>query len=433
MLRRMLRDCIPTMIALTFSGLYSVIDGLFIGNAAGDTGLAAINLAWPIPAFITAIGLGVGTGGSILFSNAKGKGEEAYGRSLIKTTMGLLFSLSILSMLLLGLSYPAILKILGAGGEVLMQAKAYSRIMIFGSLFQIGGAGLVPILRSLSKPVGAMSAMVCGMLSNCGLNYLLIIRCDMGIKGAAIGSITAQAIVCVICLFQIVTIKKVHQVHSFSVMEHIFACKKILKTGFAAFGVSLAPTVVLMFTNWQCLRIGGKAAVAAYAVISYLVFPIQSLLQGIGDGLQPMMSYYVGAGKQKELNCLRRYAYVGIGLLGICAFFVSCLVKEYVGGWFHLSKDALRLFEQGFFISATSFLFYGYSKFHVAFMNANLKVAAANGLIYGECLVVSPVLIFCMPLLWGITGVWLSLPLTSVMMLILFFGLHKSRERKRGA
>lgn len=117
---------------------------------------------------------------------------------------------------------------------------------------------------------------------------------------------------------------------------------------------------------------------------------IQSLLQGIGDGLQPMMSYYVGAGKEEELNRLRRYAYMGIGLLGICAFFISGLVKGYVGGWFQLSKDALGVFEQGFFISAISFLFYGYSKFHVAFMNANLKVAAANGLIYGECLVVSP-------------------------------------------
>ena len=54
------------MIAFTMSGMYSVVDGLFVGKAAGDTGLAAINIAWPIPAVITALGIGIGTGGSVL-------------------------------------------------------------------------------------------------------------------------------------------------------------------------------------------------------------------------------------------------------------------------------------------------------------------------------------------------------------------------------
>ena len=43
--KNLIRDCLPTVFSLMLSGLYSVMDGLFVGRAAGDTGLAAVNLA----------------------------------------------------------------------------------------------------------------------------------------------------------------------------------------------------------------------------------------------------------------------------------------------------------------------------------------------------------------------------------------------------
>ena len=67
--RLLIKNCVPAIIALTLTGLYSVIDGLFIGNAQGDNGLAAINIAWPVTALITAAGTGIGTGGSILYAS----------------------------------------------------------------------------------------------------------------------------------------------------------------------------------------------------------------------------------------------------------------------------------------------------------------------------------------------------------------------------
>ena len=75
-LRNMARDCIPTVFALCLTGMYSVVDGLFIGRAVGDEGLAAVNLAWPVPAVITALGIGIGIGGSVLYSRHLGRKEE---------------------------------------------------------------------------------------------------------------------------------------------------------------------------------------------------------------------------------------------------------------------------------------------------------------------------------------------------------------------
>ncbi|MGN0485493.1 MAG: MATE family efflux transporter [Lachnospiraceae bacterium] len=76
MLKKILKDALPTIVSLTLSGMYSVVDGLFIGKATGDIGLAAINIAWPITAVITATGIGIGAGGSVLISHFRGRGEQ---------------------------------------------------------------------------------------------------------------------------------------------------------------------------------------------------------------------------------------------------------------------------------------------------------------------------------------------------------------------
>ena len=119
MFRRILKQALPTMIAFTMSGMYSVVDGLFVGKAAGDIGLAAINIAWPIPAVITALGVGIGTGGSVLYSNMMGKGDREGCRRMFNTTATLLVLAGILLSLFLFLVRDPLLQILGAEGEVL--------------------------------------------------------------------------------------------------------------------------------------------------------------------------------------------------------------------------------------------------------------------------------------------------------------------------
>ena len=66
--KNLIRDCLPTVFSLMLSGLYSVMDGLFVGRQREIPGLAAVNLAWPLVAVITATGIGIGSGGSVLFS-----------------------------------------------------------------------------------------------------------------------------------------------------------------------------------------------------------------------------------------------------------------------------------------------------------------------------------------------------------------------------
>ena len=195
---------------------------------------------------------------------------------------------------------------------------------------------------------------------------------------------------------------------------------EILKIGISAFGLSLAPSIVLLFTNLQCLKYGGDAAVACYAVISYIVFPVQSMLMGIGDGTQPLMSFYSGAKKMEELRFVKKIASIAVVGMGAVFFVIVILVSKYIPDVFGMQMDSQAYFGTGMAVSAVSFLFTGLAKFHISYLNATLQVKKAMQLIYGETIVVAPFLIFLLPYVFKINGIWLSLPGTQLIMLLIF-------------
>lgn len=416
LLRRIAQDCIPTVFSLLMSGLYGVMDGLFVGRAVGDTGLAAINIAWPIAAVITAVGIGIGSGGSVLYSNSNGKGEQERGEVVYHQTITLLFAAAMVLLIVLGFTYPAILSALGAKGDVYQKAVEYIQIIIFGAVFQVMGTGFIPMLRNRNLAFQEMVSMAAGMGVNGVLNYLLLFVVKIGIRGAAVGTIAAQFVVLVISSYLIYGRQKVH----LKVVWQHKMIGEILKIGISAFGLSLAPSIVLLFTNLQCLKYGGDAAVACYAVISYIVFPVQSMLMGIGDGTQPLMSFYSGAKKMEELRFVKKIASIAVVGMGAVFFVIVILVSKYIPDVFGMQMDSQAYFGTGMAVSAVSFLFTGLAKFHISYLNATLQVKKAMQLIYGETIVVAPFLIFLLPYVFKINGIWLSLPGTQLIMLLIF-------------
>lgn len=416
LLKRIAKDCIPTIFSLLMSGLYAVMDGLFVGRAVGDAGLAAINIAWPIAAVITAVGIGIGSGGSVLYSNCKGKGEEERGEQVYHQTITLLAAAGLFLLIVLGVTYPFILRGMGARGDVYQKAAEYIQIIIFGSAFQILGTGFVPMLRNRNLAFQAMISMAAGMGVNGVLNYILLFIVKIGIRGAAVGTIAAQFVVLMISSYFIYGKQKVR----LKIVWKNEMIAEIFKIGISAFGLSLAPSVVLLFTNLQCLKYGGDPAVACYAVISYIVFPVQSMLMGIGDGTQPLMSFYSGAGRREELGFVKKVASIAVVVLGVIFFGTVLLVSNKIPGIFGMQGESSVYFGTGMAVSAVSFLFTGLAKFHISYMNATLQVKKAMQLIYGETIFVAPLLIFLLPCFFGINGIWLSLPGTQIIMLLLF-------------
>ena len=59
------KSVFPAMLAFAFSGVYSIVDGLFVGNCVGDVGVSAINVAWPLVVLVQALATGIGISGAV--------------------------------------------------------------------------------------------------------------------------------------------------------------------------------------------------------------------------------------------------------------------------------------------------------------------------------------------------------------------------------
>lgn len=248
--KQFLKYVVPSMFTMLLSGFYTIVDGFFIGRAIGDVGLAAINIAWPITAVLLAMGTGIGTGGSVIMSTRRGEGDypsacKAKGNTIVLLVM----ASALLTVFFLFLHEP-ILCVLGAEGAVHTAASEYVMIIIAGSTLQIFGTGLTPLLRNSRKTIAAMVIMVTGLLTNIFLDWYFIMPLQMGMSGAALATITAQGIVAVLSLIVLIR-EKDRRLHfkpqHFKLEKKL--CGKILRTGVSPFGLSLSPSIILIFNN----------------------------------------------------------------------------------------------------------------------------------------------------------------------------------------
>ena len=192
---------IPSMLAFALSGVYSIADGFFVGNAMGDSALAAINVAYPLTAFLQATGTGIGMGGAVEYSISMGNQKPRRSREFFSMALYLLLGLGVLfTFLLMGAGAP-VLRLFGATGEIYSLGKEYIFFISLGAVFQVLGTGLVPFIRNMGGSVTAMAAMIAGFLTNIFLDYLMVWHFPMGMMGAAIATDIGQGVTFLVCLF----------------------------------------------------------------------------------------------------------------------------------------------------------------------------------------------------------------------------------------
>ena len=126
------RFVIPSMLAFALSGIYAIADGFFVGNAMGDDALAAVNIAYPLTAFLQAVGTGIGMGGAIEYAINAGNQNENRGRQYMGMAILLLGGFSILFTALFLFAGPQILGLFGASGEILSTAASTCALSAMG-------------------------------------------------------------------------------------------------------------------------------------------------------------------------------------------------------------------------------------------------------------------------------------------------------------
>lgn len=397
----------PSMLSFLLTGIYSIVDGIFVGRAMGDAGLAAINIAWPLVALIISLGTGIGMGASVIVSINHGAGNEKEAKKAEGNAFFLFLTGSLSLLFILYFFGVPLLKLLGAENDLLPLADTYLKYILLGGIIQVFASGMVPLMRNHGASFYAMCSMAFGCITNIVLDYCFVIAWDLKLKGAALATVLGQALTLVLCI--IFYAKKKNRLPLSSIYPDRDTIRAILKVAVSPFGLTYLPSITIIFMNLQALKYGGEEAVSAYAVLAYIISFMELLVQGIGDGSQPLLSLSQGSNDKKALRPYARWTFtLGISF-GISGAVLFLLVRNFVPAFYGTSPEAAAYIIHAAPAFALVMALYGLTKPVVSYFYAIHQVMKSSLLVYGE-IVLTLIFIFVLPLLMGLDGVWYTIP-----------------------
>ncbi len=431
--RLFLKYALPSMITMFIAGLYGIIDAIFIGRALGENALAAINVTFPIFCLIFGVGDMIGMGACILISQNRGAGNVSEENSFFSGMLGMATVGAILFAVTTYVFLDPILIYSGAGRELLPQSREYITVILFGCVFQMLAVCFMCALRNDRQPMLAMWIICTGLIFNIILDYFLVWHFPLGLFGAALATVIAQAVPLAVSVWYFSGKRTELKFHWWKAIPDPRHARLILRNGLPSLGAHTAIAAMLLFHNVQARCYGGIAGLAAYSVICQTEAIASMVMQGIASGIQPLASYFYGAGERMRNRRILRYALtmaLSLGVLGCVFSIVGCHFFPTLMG---VKGEAARIAARGLIISSPMFIALGLIKVGSHYFQATQKLVSANILIHGDYALALPLCLWVLPLFFGLDGVWAAMPVSRYMLLTVMIvcAIFEIRRQKK--
>lgn len=410
------RYTLPTIAAMLVTGVYVAVDGMFVGHFIGEDGLAAIILGYPIGSILYALGALIGMGASALVSIKLGENKTEEARNIV----GNAFSLCLIASVIfccLGISFGQdILQWVGAEGKILTMATDYLFWYFSMGFFAILSMAFSSLLRNDGQPNRVTYIMIFGGVLNIVLDWLLIVVIPWGLTGAAIATMLSQAATSALCLQHFFSDKSSLRIRWDSLKLKLDTCLQILKLGTSSLLMYMYLSVVLILHNKAFLMVGKPIHVAAYGIVSYTEAFFYLIFEGIALGTQPITSFNTGAGLKDRVIKARNLAFavtLAVAAIGIAVLysFPDYVVYLFAGDNALLQPVATN----GMFLYFWGLPFEGMLLVGATYFQSINMPKEASILTGGKLLLIS-VFIFVLAHLFGVNGVWVALPICSLLL-----------------
>lgn len=391
--------------------LYVLVDTVFIAVAGGTLGLAALNISLPMFNFFNALGLLFGIGGSTIYSIHKLKQPEKVA-TLFGQLLIFCFGLGSLLALLLNLFPQQVLTLLGADSQTMEIALGYFRIISLGAPFFMINYVCVNFIRNDGNPQLTMIATLTATLVVVFLDWLLIFVFQLHMIGAAIATIFSP--------LTSLTILTWHRKYPTRKLQLKFALpefknlKHAASLGIPSFLTEMSTGVSIFAFNWVLLKLSGNAAVAAYGVIANIAIVVLALSNGIALGVQPIASREYGKRDLKNVKTAIRLGLQVALSLSCVLYFILVFFKTPIVSVFNHDHSA-QLAQIAIHALPLYFISVFFASQNLVIMLSLVAIEKAKSaftlsLLRGYFILISAVFIFAA--LFGLNGVWLSVPFT---------------------
>ncbi|MDD7463152.1 MAG: MATE family efflux transporter [Anaerococcus sp.] len=296
---------LPAIIAQLINMLYNIVDRIYIGHIpeVGSLALTGVGVCMPIIILVSAFAAFAATGGAPRASIFLGKGDLDSSEKILGGSLTMQVVISIVLTIVLLIFGEGFLLSFGASENTIDYALAYLRIYALGTIFVEVTLSMNAFITAQGDAKTAMYTVLIGAIINIILDPIFIFALDMGVRGAALATITSQAISCIWVLKYLtgekafIKLKKENLLVSFK--EFVFPS---ILLGLATFIMQASESILGVVFNASLLKYGGDIAVGAMTILTSVMMFALLPLQGMGQGAQPITSYNFGAGKADRVK-----------------------------------------------------------------------------------------------------------------------------------
>ncbi|WP_075727177.1 MATE family efflux transporter [Tissierella creatinophila] len=423
-----LKYLIPSVGGMLGISLYILGDTIIIGRGLGSIGLAALNVSIPINNILNGVGLLFGIGGATALSIDKGRRDEKGLNDIFSKSMIMAFIAGVIFTFIRIFFLDELCYILGASEDTIAMVKDYLGVLMSFSIAFLLNVGLTIFVRNDGAPKLAMIGMLTGSLMNVILDYIFVFKFKWGMAGAAFATGLAPIIGLIILSTHF--IKKNNTIKFIIPKPNWNIIRRIISNGGSSFLVELSGGIVIFAFNLSLSGITGDIGISAYSIIANLSLIFASIFIGIGQALQPIVSYNYGAGKMDrvyETAKLSIYTSVGLGIIfySLGLFFPKFLVSLFIDA----DKELLEMTIRGIRLYFLVFIFMGLNIVLTSYIQSKEHARVSLIISLGRGFVFIVMVLGILPRFIGIDGVWLTLPIAEFITIIIsMFYFTKYRD-----
>lgn len=415
----LLKFALPIIIANIFMSIYSTIDGVFVSNFIGTDALSAVNIVMPLLMISIAVGTMFGSGGNALISKKLGEGKTQEARKnftlLILTTIIVSYIISIICFIF----RKPILYVLGADATIYNYCEAYAMPVLIILPFALLGILFQMFFISEGKPSISMTSSILGGFINVILDYVLIVKLNLGLQGAAIATGIGYSFPSLVGIIFFALNKK-GTLHFTKPNLDFKVIINSCTNGMSEMVSMLSSSIVMVAMNNIMIRLAGTDGVSAITIILYTQSLLSSIYMGYSTGISPLISFNYGKNNTDNLKKIYKISLRAITSISLITFLLSfVLSKPVISIFAKVGTSVFTIAFNGFKIFSISLLFMGINIFSSAMFTAlnNGKISAI--LSFFRTLVFLLVSLLIFPNLFGVTGVWITIPLSEILSIIM--------------
>lgn len=288
---------VPAVAAQLINVLYNIVDRIYIGHISGygDMALTGVGVTFPILMMISAFSAFAGMGGAPLASIQLGKHNYDGAEDILGNSAGLLVIFSIILTGVFSVFKTPVLYAFGASDNIIMYAEQYISIYLIGTIFVQFAVGLNTFISGQGRAKTAMMSVLIGAVINIVLDPIFIFVLHMGVRGAALATVISQAVSAIWVVRFLASSKSVIRLRLKKMRLRAGMVKHIAELGISPFIMQSTESFVSITLNSGLQRYGGDLYVGTMSIMSSIMQLIVIPIQGISQGVQPIISYNYGA------------------------------------------------------------------------------------------------------------------------------------------